>query len=155
KAHDVSWTVDAQAGEGQLHARPFLDLADAGDVAKLEPLATQGYDATLDLGGTISGEHGCGLLRTQFLRRPYGELVQVFREVKDAFDPLNVLNPGKVIGDDPHLMLRDLRRLAAGGLAGEDEPTPVTAVTAVEPEDIPPAAEATDGSEPHMLPILR
>ena len=49
--------------------------------------------------------------RTQFLRRQYGELVQVFREVKDAFDPRNLLNPGKVIGDDPHLMTRDLRRL--------------------------------------------
>src|SRR5262249_46215380 len=65
KAHDVSWTLDAHAGQGQLHARPFLDLADPDDVAKLEPLATQVFDAALDLGGTISGEHGCGLLRTQ------------------------------------------------------------------------------------------
>ena len=39
----------------------------------------------------------------------YGELVQVFREIKDAFDPQNQLNPGKVIGDDPHLMLRNLK----------------------------------------------
>ena len=92
---------------------PFLDLADPRDVAKLEPLATQVYEAVLELGGTISGEHGCGLVRTQFLRRQFGELVQVFREIKDAFDPLGLLNPGKVIGDDPHLMTRDLRRFAS------------------------------------------
>ena len=52
---------------------------------------------------------GCGLVRTQFLRKQCGELVQVFREIKDAFDPQNQLNPGKIIGDDPHLMLRDLK----------------------------------------------
>ena len=119
KAHDVSWTIDAAAGHGQLHARPFLDLADPRDVAKLEPMAGQVYEAALQLGGTISGEHGCGLLRTQFLSRQFGDLMPVFREIKDAFDPLNVLNPGKVIGDDPHLMTRDLRRVPAGrGLAG-------------------------------------
>ena len=91
-------------------------------MAKLEPLATQVFEAAWDLGGTISGEHGCGLARTQFLRRQYGELVQVFREIKDAFDPLNVLNPGKVIGDDPHLMTRDLRRLSAA-VARADRPS--------------------------------
>ncbi|MBV8556005.1 MAG: 4Fe-4S dicluster domain-containing protein, partial [Planctomycetaceae bacterium] len=93
------------------------------DVAKLEPLATQVFEAAWDLGGTISGEHGCGLARTQFLRRQFGELVQVFREIKDAFDPLNVLNPGKVIGDDPHQMTRDLRRLSPPSPGPSAEPT--------------------------------
>ena len=124
KQHDVSWTLDAHAGQGVVHTHPFLDMADSRDVAKLEPLATQVFEAAWDLGGTISGEHGCGLARTQFLRRQYGELVQVFREIKDAFDPLNVLNPGKVIGDDPHLMTRDLRRLPAGRrAAAADRPS--------------------------------
>jgi Fe-S oxidoreductase len=65
----------------------------------------------LALGGTISGEHGCGLVRTQFLRRQYGPLVDVFREVKYAFDPLGLLNPGKIVGEDPHAMVRHLRPL--------------------------------------------
>ncbi|MBV8317601.1 MAG: FAD-binding protein [Planctomycetaceae bacterium] len=123
KQHDVSWTLDAHAGQGVVHAHPFLDMADSRDVAKLEPLATQVFEAAWDLGGTISGEHGCGLARTQFLRRQYGELVQVFREIKDAFDPLNVLNPGKVIGDDPHQMTRDLRRLSPPSPGPSAEPT--------------------------------
>ncbi|HMB04613.1 MAG TPA: FAD-linked oxidase C-terminal domain-containing protein, partial [Isosphaeraceae bacterium] len=133
KQHDVSWTLDAHAGHGQLHTRPFLDLADPRDVAKLEPLATQVCEAALELGGTISGEHGCGLVRTQFLRRQYGELVQVFRAIKDAFDPQGLLNPGKVIGDDPHRMTRDLRR--------------------VPPSLAPDVAEPPTG--PVLLPILR
>lgn len=110
KAHGVNWTFHAHAGAGQTHARPFLDLNDPEDRAKLEPLAEEVHDAALALGGTISGEHGCGLLRTQFLRRQYGELMNVFREVKYAFDPANLLNPGKIVGEDRHLMLRNLRR---------------------------------------------
>ena len=151
KAHDVSWTIDAHAGQGQLHARPFLDLADPRDVAKLEPMAAQVYEAALGLGGTISGEHGCGLLRTQFLRRQFGELVQVFREVKDAFDPLNALNPGKVIGDDPHLMTHDLRRLP-----------PINAATGAETLTPPPGNDPgtqepleNRAPEPVLVPLLR
>lgn len=128
KHHDVSWTLDAHAGLGLLHVRPFLDIANPCDVAKIEPLATQVVEATLELGGSISGAHGCGLVRTQFLRRQFGEAVPLFREIKDAFDPLNLLNPGKVIGDDPHQIVRDLRRMPAlpeppgDGEIGGDEP---------------------------------
>ena len=112
KSFEVSWTVYAHAGDGQLHIRPFLDMGDPLDIAKLEPMATAVLDAALDLGGSISGEHGCGLARTQFLRRQSGDLFHAFREVKDAFDPYNLLNPGKVVGDDPHLMTRHLKPVA-------------------------------------------
>ena len=106
---NVTWTLDACAGDGRLRLRPFLDLADPGDRAKLEPLAAGVYDIVLEAGGTIGSSQACGLARTQFLRKQYGELSQVFREIKDAFDPLGQFNPGKVIGDDPHLMLRNLK----------------------------------------------
>ena len=75
----------------------------------------------LEAGGTISASQGCGLARTQFLPRQYGDLVQVFREIKDAFDPLDLLNPGKVIGDDPHLMVRDLKRFPPRLSAAEQD----------------------------------
>jgi FAD/FMN-containing dehydrogenase/Fe-S oxidoreductase len=122
KAHGVNWTFHAHAGAGQTHARPFLDLSDPDHIAKLEPLATEVHEAALTLGGTVSGEHGCGLVRTQFLRRQYGELVNVFREIKYAFDPNNLLNPGKIVGDDRHLMMRSLRTTmpaAADGPVGQ------------------------------------
>lgn len=141
KCHDVSWTLDAQAGLGLLRIRPFLDIADPGDLAKLEPLATQVVEAVLDLGGAISGAHGCGLVRTQFLRRQFGDQVQVFREIKDAFDPLNVLNPGKVIGDDPHLILRNIKPV----------PHPVSDTE----EEAEATADEGTAVAPLILPVLR
>jgi FAD/FMN-containing dehydrogenase/Fe-S oxidoreductase len=138
-AHDVSWTLVANAGQGQLQARPFLDLADPCHRAKLEPLATEVTEAAIDLGGTVSGANGCGLARTQFLRRQFGDLFSVFREVKDAFDPMNLLNPGKVIGDDPHLLTRNLR--AARPEADSEQPA--------DSELIPTPID------PIILPVLR
>jgi len=109
KRHQVTASLFAHAGHGQLHIRPFLDLADPEHVKKLELLANDLYDAVLSIGGTISGEHGDGLSRTSFVPRQYGELYDVFREVKRIFDPNNILNPGKVVGDDPDLHTRNLR----------------------------------------------
>jgi len=151
KGFEVNWTVYAHAGDGQLHIRPFLDMNDPSDVAKLEPMASDVLDAALELGGSISGEHGCGLARTQFLRRQSGELYPVFREVKDTFDPYNIFNPGKVVGDDPHLMIRHLktsvpRRLpalpeetGAGPLDPgilDAEPSPITITPALQYRDL-------------------
>jgi ferredoxin len=61
------------------------------------------------VGGTISGEHGVGLSRTAFVRDQYGPLYDVFRQIKDVFDPEGLLNPGKILNDDPHLTIRNLR----------------------------------------------
>jgi FAD/FMN-containing dehydrogenase/Fe-S oxidoreductase len=148
--HDVSWTLDAFAGQGQLHTRPLLDLAEPRDVAKLEPMATHVYQAVWDAGGTISSGSGCGLVRTQFLRRQLGDLFQVFREIKDAFDPLNLLNPGKVIGEDPHLMVHDVRRLAlparptAGESNGDEAPsTPTLSLPVLRWPDSDPVEHAS------------
>src|SRR4029079_6777062 len=85
-------------------------------------LAREIYDLVIEAGGTISASQGCGLARTQFLPRQYGEVVQVFREIKDAFDPSNLLNPGKVIGDAPHQMIRDLKRYTLAPPWAEQEP---------------------------------
>jgi FAD/FMN-containing dehydrogenase/Fe-S oxidoreductase len=141
KQHDVIWTLDAYAGQSLLRTRPFLDLSDPRDVAKLEPLATQVYEAAHELGGSFAGSHGCGLVRTQFLRQQFGALVPTCREIKDAFDPLNVFNPGKVVGADPHLLTRHLRRMPA---------PPALAPAAPEP-----SGEQPGGAEPVLLPVLR
>jgi FAD/FMN-containing dehydrogenase/Fe-S oxidoreductase len=109
KQHGLSWTLYGHAGHGQLDLRPFLDPSDPAELARLEPLAGEIHEAAIELGGSVSGEHGCGLARTQFLRRQYGDLGRVFAEIKYAFDPKNILNPGKIVGDDPHLLTRDLR----------------------------------------------
>ncbi len=147
RAHDVSWTLDASAGHGHLHPRPFLDPSDPCDLAKIEPLATDVYEAALDLGGTVSGDNGSGIVRTQFLRRQLGDLLPVYREVKDAFDPLNLLNPGKVVGDDPHLIGQNLRRYPVAAVAEPGE----SGTVETEEED----ESTTLDAEPIWLPVLR
>jgi FAD/FMN-containing dehydrogenase/Fe-S oxidoreductase len=133
KKHQVTASLFSHAGHGQLHLRPFLNLADASDITRLRQMADDLYDAVIESSGTISGEHGDGLSRTPYVQRQYGELYSVFREIKRIFDPHNILNPGKVVGNDPDLMTRNLRPLEyVPGTWGEkadaasQEPAPTT-----------------------------
>ncbi len=112
KQHQVTASLFAHAGHGQLHLRPFLDLSNATDVQRMARLASDLYDEVIAIGGTISGEHADGLSRTSFIRRQYGPLTDVFRQVKETFDPRNIFNPGKIVGDDPELLTKNLRRSA-------------------------------------------
>jgi len=82
KQHQVTASLFGHAGHGQLHLRPFLDLTDPNDVARMAQLAADLYREVIDMGGTISGEHADGLSRTPFMRQQYGPLVDVFRDVK-------------------------------------------------------------------------
>ncbi len=150
RVHDVNWTVDAHAGHGQLHPRPFLDLADPRDIAKLEPIASNVYDAALELGGSVSGELGCGIVRTPFLRRQFGELIPIFREIKDAFDPSNLLNPGKILGDEPGQVLALLRKYPALPAV-----PPTAASGSGETEAFVEPTAPVPTVEPVFLPVLR
>src|SRR5690606_33264511 len=92
KKHQVTASLFGHAGHGQLHVRPFLDPTDPEDIRTMERLAADLYEKVWDVGGTISGEHADGLSRTPFMRRQYGPLCDVFREVKHIFDPRAILN---------------------------------------------------------------
>lgn len=107
--HQVTATLYAHAASGQIHLRPFLPELTDRNAPILETIARELYQTVFALNGTISGEHGDGLARTAFIRSQYGDLYRVFREVKDIFDPHNLLNPGKIISDDPHVTIRNLR----------------------------------------------
>lgn len=105
----VTASLYAHAASGQVHFRPFLPVPRVDNSKKIEEIARDLYELTMQCGGTISGEHGDGLARTAFLRTQYGPLYKVFQQVKELFDPHNLLNPGKIVSDDPHLTIRDLR----------------------------------------------
>lgn len=107
--HRVTASLYAHAAAGQVHMRPFLAPPGPGEAQQLEEIAHDLYQVVFEVGGTISGEHGTGLARTAFIAGQYGPLYEVFRQVKHIFDPGNLLNPGKVINDDPHLTIRNLR----------------------------------------------
>ncbi len=92
--------IFGHAGDGNVHVNvlPDLDRPDWRD--RIDALFGMVNTAVVELGGTVSGEHGAGRLRAAFLERQYGSLVTgFFRDVKAAFDPAGLLNPGVVIPD--------------------------------------------------------
>jgi Fe-S oxidoreductase/FAD/FMN-containing dehydrogenase len=88
----------AHASAGCLHMRPMVNLRTAEGVQKMRAVAEAVVDLAISMGGSISGEHGDGLSHTEYNKRLFGaELTQAFTEIKQAFDPANLLNPGKVV----------------------------------------------------------
>ncbi len=108
--HGVSYALYGHAGSGNTHAIVLLDLRGKDHLRKIDPIAGEIYDLAISLGGTLSGEHGDGFLRTPFLSRLYGEeIYSLFREVKKVFDPNGILNPGKIVGEQGISIAHDLR----------------------------------------------
>src|SRR5262249_13312861 len=96
------------ASVGCLHIRPVLNLKNSDDVALMRQIAEQVTDLVLEFGGSLSGEHGDGLARSEWNKKMFGPAVyDAFRQVKRAFDPENLLNPGKVV--DAPAMTDNLR----------------------------------------------
>lgn len=107
--HQVTASLYAHAASGQIHLRPFLASPTPQTAEALESLASDLYEVTFACEGSVSGEHGDGLSRTQFLRKQYGPLYPIFGQVKHIFDPREILNPGKIVEEDPHHSVRHLR----------------------------------------------
>lgn len=108
--HEVTATLYAHAASGQLHFRPILPVPSRGDATLLMNIASDLYTEVAQAQGTISGEHGDGLSRTPWISRQYGPLVNVFRQVKSLLDPLNLMNPEKIISSDPQPLNSFLRQ---------------------------------------------
>ncbi|HZZ72955.1 MAG TPA: anaerobic glycerol-3-phosphate dehydrogenase subunit C [Pirellulales bacterium] len=158
KRHQVVASLYGHVGHGQLHLRPFLDLSNPDDVRKIEALAADLYHEVCEVGGTISGEHGDGLSRTPFIRQQYGELYPVFQEVKQIFDPKNLLNPGKIISDDTDSLTKYIRPTllrsapaAGGGVHGNGDVLTGSAALSAPPPAVngaPAAASAALSAGP-------
>jgi len=98
-AHDTPIATIAHAGDGNLH--PCLIAPKGDDAARVRALAAFDaiIDAALELGGTVTGEHGVGLLKRTGMQREVGPVsLAMQRAIKTALDPQGILNPGKVIG---------------------------------------------------------
>lgn len=101
-------TYYAHASVGELHLRPILNLKDPVDRKKMVEMSNEIVDLVMSFGGSVSGEHGDGRVRSPFHEKFFGpRLYQVLREVKRVFDPHNVFNPNKIV--DPLPMDTDLR----------------------------------------------
>ncbi len=96
-------------GDGNFHALLIVDLTDPQEMAVAEKLNAQIVALALSMGGTCTGEHGIGLHKIKFLEQEAGEgAMALMRRIKLAFDPLNILNPGKVLRMTPPLAVGEL-----------------------------------------------
>ncbi len=96
--HGTRGTFYAHASVGCLHVRPVLNLKLEQDARTMRAIAEEAFDMVRAYKGSHSGEHGDGLVRSEFHERMYGaRTVRLFEEVKDRFDPGGALNPGKIV----------------------------------------------------------
>src|ERR1700704_2759926 len=117
--HDTRGTMYAHASEGCLHVRPVLNLKLEKDVKAMRAIAEETFEMVREYKGSHSGEHGDGLVRSEFHEAMFGSrIVPDFREVKQRFDPDYVLNPGKIV-DPPKMDARSLFRYRPDYRIGE------------------------------------
>src|SRR3989338_2199949 len=93
---------------GCMHIRPFINLKEGSEVKKMVAIADEITELVMEFGGALSGEHGDGLARSHFNEKLYGSILyQAFQQIKRAFDPKNLMNPGKIV--DAPAMTESLR----------------------------------------------
>ncbi|HYY83109.1 MAG TPA: FAD-linked oxidase C-terminal domain-containing protein [Beijerinckiaceae bacterium] len=96
--HGTRPTFYAHASEGCLHVRPVLNLRLEKDVHAMRAIAEEAFAMVREYKGSHSGEHGDGIVRSEFHEEMFGSrLVRAFEEVKDRFDPKALFNPGKIV----------------------------------------------------------
>jgi glycolate oxidase len=93
--------IFGHAGDGNLHPNILFDKRQADQYAKAESMVGEVFEASLAVGGTLSGEHGVGRLKRPYLEKALGPLsIEIQRRIKQALDPLNILNPGKMFPEN-------------------------------------------------------
>ncbi len=96
--HGTHGTMYAHASEGCLHVRPVLNLKLEKDVTAMRAIAEEAFAMVREYKGSHSGEHGDGIVRSEFHEAMFGaRLTRAFEEVKQRFDPADTLNPGKIV----------------------------------------------------------
>lgn len=119
RKHDTTGTMYAHASEGCLHVRPVLNLKLDKDVKAMRAIAEEAFAMVREYKGSHSGEHGDGLVRSEFHAEMFGQrIISDFAEVKHRFDPQNILNPGKIV-DPPKMDDRLLFRYPPDYRVGE------------------------------------
>jgi len=91
-------TVLGHVGDGNFHVLVLMDMEDAKEIEQAEAFVARLNKRALAMDGTCTGEHGIGQGKMRFLEEELGDAVDVMRAVKEAIDPLNIMNPGKIVG---------------------------------------------------------
>ena len=95
--YNLTVCIMGHAGDGNIHPNVSLDLRNKEEAENFEKAAEELFDTAIELGGSLSGEHGIGMLKSGFMRKALDEnSIKYMKEIKKLFDPKNILNPGKI-----------------------------------------------------------
>ena len=95
--YEVDLVVFGHAGDGNLHPNIIADKRDHEEMRRVEQAVEEIFHAAIELGGTLSGEHGIGTLKAPFMEMEMGPIaLDMMKRIKEAWDPNNILNPGKI-----------------------------------------------------------
>lgn len=98
--HGLPIVIFGHAGDGNLHPNILFDKRDPAQWEKVEQMVAEEFAIALQLGGTLSGEHGVGALKRPFINKALGAVsIDIQKSIKAALDPHNILNPGKIFPD--------------------------------------------------------
>ncbi len=101
RRHDLIIVCFGHAGDGNIHTNIMLDRNNADELSRAERAVEEIFRIVLDLGGTLSGEHGVGIAKSPYLLWEVGEGgCAAMLSIKQALDPRNILNPGKMFSPD-------------------------------------------------------
>ena len=90
-------TIVGHVGDGNFHVIFLLDPENEKEFEEAKRLNVRMINRAIDMDGTCTGEHGIGIGKREYLEKELGEGIQVMRQLKNALDPHNVMNPGKVL----------------------------------------------------------
>lgn len=108
KKHNKEAGIYGHVGSGCMHIRPYIDLRDEKEIQLIEEIMKEVTNLLIKYGGSLSGEHGDGYIRSWLNKKLFGDkLYQAFMEIKEAFDPSNLMNPNKIVEGLP--LNHDLR----------------------------------------------
>jgi len=148
KAYGQEAVYYAHAGAGELHLRPILNLKEEKDIHLFREITTKVAQLVKKYKGSMSGEHGDGIVRSEFLTLMLGKKnVELMRKIKVVFDPHQIFNPGKII--DPWPMDASLRYVP-----DREEPVIETILDFSDSEGILKAAEKCNGSGDCRKPVF-
>lgn len=95
--HQVHLVVFGHAGDGNLHPNIICDKSDKEEMRRVEQAVTEIFTTAVELGGTLSGEHGIGTMKAPFMEMELGAVgLDMMKRIKEAWDPNNIMNPGKI-----------------------------------------------------------
>jgi glycolate oxidase len=105
--YDFPIVTFGHIGDGNLHPAITIRKEIAEDWPKLEALIDEINLKALELGGTVTGEHGIGIARARYMKKEHGEVaIDVMRAIKRALDPKDIMNPGKMaLDEEPEVVL--------------------------------------------------